>query len=719
MYPVDRADCEYAREHFLPLTGVEVETPGGFYTREATITYSWYGDLPKTPAYPWGAPRRGSLTETVTCTARYKPENNNSYDRFNFNPRDEGNKPYFFAKVRVTFEGVTAEGELFFRQPKVGHVTLKTDKGLDLKVHTNAAGISQSFTETLGAVQDPYKARSPFSGSDGVPHILRRHLKYSSIEGGPQALWLAFLTTWVKKDVPMDGLSSLYKRKDIAPVLAQLALHKVEWLFFRWLHDKKNSKGQSNNKLLASFLQVAGHDYDLLVAGLNKAMQHLIDVPYLSYWTDHESSWTEWTRVLCQQLPGAEEKIQEIAAKQDFRKRTTAAGQADGLGVLAESYPKLRAAIEDGSLPIGIFNQPSGDPVNREFALWERALNQKGWAPVLKEIAANAARRGTYERDITSYLMFLFKITAYLDKHAKGSKKWRSMPKFVQSQYELEMDEANEDGTVKRRSALTPVADNETRVVTVPYVAMSVTGQRTQWVYSRFYHIFEEGFHDPESQSVVTQDLEIKLNGRDDYGLCYYTLTGTDTARGYPSFLVILERRVIPPYVTDRVDLSTMRSIVKPPGIETFVHFHRVHPSRKKDGVKRPACELIEACYQYMAGNISAKDIAAQQGDLIFISHPSDPIANGAKVGDPATSPTLVFESHALKSLREDRDLTLYRSEAKTPKNRLGFVQAPVGLRVDHPEHEDIESLPPGWYEIRRCKSWEANPKAIWSYSID
>jgi len=78
-----------------------------------------------------------------------------------------------------------------------------------------------------------------------------------------------------------------------------------------------------------------------------------------------------------------------------------------------------------------------------------------------------------------------------------------------------------------------------------------------------------------------------------------------------------------------------------------------------------------------------------------------------------------VFESHALQSLNPDVALTLHRSTAKTPQNRLGFVWAPSGLRVGHPEHDDIEHLSEGWYEIRRCKSWEANPKAIWSLTID
>jgi hypothetical protein len=224
-----------------------------------------------------------------------------------------------------------------------------------------------------------------------------------------------------------------------------------------------------------------------------------------------------------------------------------------------------------------------------------------------------------------------------------------------------------------------------------------VSGARTQWCYSRFYHLFEEGFTDPESGGIVTKDYESKLNGRDDYGLMYYTLTGTDTARGYPTFLIIFER----------LDTGTR------------VHFHRVRPQRVKDGKQTPACKLIEACYQYMAGNIPASDITNQQGDLIFIKHPNDPIKAGAKVKDPQEGHSLEFESHRFESVLETEQLKLYESAAKTPANRLGFIHVPVMMRVAHPEHQHLEGLTEGWYEIRRCKSWESNPKAIWSRTID
>jgi hypothetical protein len=73
--------------------------------------------------------------------------------------------------------------------------------------------------------------------------------------------------------------------------------------------------------------------------------------------------------------------------------------------------------------------------------------------------------------------------------------------------------------------------------------------------------------------------------------------TGSISNHGYPTFLIIFERLK-----------QTTR-----------VHFHRVHPNKYKDGKATPAWKLVEECYRYMAGNIRAEEVYAQQGDLIFI----------------------------------------------------------------------------------------------------
>jgi hypothetical protein len=189
---------------------------------------------------------------------------------------------------------------------------------------------------------------------------------------------------------------------------------------------------------------------------------------------------------------------------------------------------------------------------------------------------------------------------------------------------------------------------------------------------------------------IAVNELELKLNGRDDYGLMYYTLTGTPRNTGYPAFLIIMERRKS----------------------GTHVHFHRVHPCRSKDGKPTPACRLVEECYRYMAGNVRAEEIYAQQGDIIFLK-----TEQTVQIPDDAKA-VKEFESHAFKPL-EDKPILLIPNETKSIKNRLGFIYSEGVFMVDHPEHEPIKGIPAGMYEVRRCKSWEANPKAVWVLTID
>lgn len=321
-------------------------------------------------------------------------------------------------------------------------------------------------------------------------------------------------------------------------------------------------------------------------------------------------------------------------------------------------------------------------------------MSQPGWAEVIYEVSSNAASRTTYERDITSWLSFMrFTLPEYLDKYAprQNGGKWVCKPKFVSASWELEMGDADENGTTKRRSAMTPVADNAAGVVEVPYVAVSTHGDRTTWCYSKRYHLFQRGFYDDISNSMVTRDLDVKLNGRDDYGLCYYTLNGSATAQGYPTFLIIFERKTR----------------------ETVVHFHRVRPCRSKNGAWTPANQLVAACYQYMAGNVPAIEIVTQQGDIMLLRYSDqieskNPLKRGSKVKavEAQSGSRFVYESHEFVG-----PLTFYPSDTKSVQNRLGFVHAPEGLQIRHPEHEDTPRLAGGWFEVRRAKSYENNPR--------
>jgi len=614
-------------------------------------------------------------------------------------PKSKYLRPYLFGEVEIEFRGEILRRHLKFLCPSVGHVTVE---GTDLRVDVEVGSWKGHFYESL---RENYP----------IPTIMG-HLRGSSFEGGPETLWSSLMSAWTY-DCDDEGLTATRTRKTIALNLGRLKTElPFEFRFFEWLRSPRTWEGVSNNKLLSAFLRAVGEDYDKLVAALRDARQPQFSQEEFRYhsWTDSVGvgknraviNGLRFRRRLCESLPGVSDKIREEEAKKDYRKQKTAEGQAAGLGITKEAYPKLFAAIAAGDIPTGVFSQPGdhGAPVNREFLLWEKALSQKGWSPIISEVAKNAASRTTYERDITPWLNALFKWPAFLTKHTKGPK-WKAMPKFVQSQWELEMDnEGDEDvshaqKTRKERSAFTPQVDNETRTVTIPYVAVSVSGVRTQWCYSRNYYLFEEGFTDPVTGGIVVNDLEKNLNGQgDDYGLCFFTLTGTVTARGYPTFLIIFERR----------DSGA-----------TWVHFHRVRPCRITDGHNTPPHQLVERCYQYMAGNVPASWVCAQQGDLIFLRQSKDPLAAKAKVAEnPQSGHSFSFESHTFVSQTDD-PITLHISVAKEPKNRLGFLHAPGGMRVEHPEHDHLTSMEAGWYEVRRCKSYENNPVGIWSLNID
>jgi hypothetical protein len=667
--------------------------------------------------------RRQVRDSTSRYHGNWKYEDYEGTDTYNLNSyhsrtsTPQTDIPYAYFHIEISSEGAEpVVGSFKFQQPDFGKAVLVPGSDLgEVTITTDFFGMTRSWSENLAQVttrSKRYPHQSYYDENKNNPfQVLTYHLQHSECPDEADAWWAEFLRHQAVSDGNLDmrGLAAVFKRKAIKPSLDKLATDSpVNWAFFRWLCNGRTRNKIKVNTLLATMLKHIGADFDKLDAALTAARATALEAPTSEGYRieQHADRWLETKQYVAKTLPGGKERVEEQEAKRNWRKRKTAAGKADGLGITVETAPKLRKAIESGAISAVIFDQPSSgykeisQPVNREYALWEKALKRKGWAPVLSEIAADAAGRKQYERDITPYIAFLFRIEKYLRRHT--GKHWKAVPKFVNSQWELEMDEPT-DGTTKRRSAFTPVADNETRTITVPYVAVVVGGRMAQWCYSQHYYVFEEGMTDPESMGIVVNEIEEKLNGRDDYGLMYFTLTGTVTARGYPTFLIIFERLKA----------------------GTRVHFHRVHPKRSTKGIKTPACELVAKCYAYMAGNVPASDVAAQQGDLIFIRHGNDPIKAGAKVAAPQESPEgLVFESHAMTPLWAGigdnlPKFKLFVSEAKTPKNRLGFLWAPGEFAVKHPEHDDIECMGEGWWEIRRCRSWEANPKAIWSLTID
>jgi hypothetical protein len=360
--------------------------------------------------------------------------------------------------------------------------------------------------------------------------------------------------------------------------------------------------------------------------------------------------------------------------------------EAENLTIDKKKHKKTWKAIEEGKLPMGIFFRKSEQYfiLNDNWDLWE-AMFKAGHGDVICDIAADAKRRTTYEKDLMSYFYFvLYGLPEYLKKHTK--KKWTCSPKFVETADELEPDAPEEgEGVTRKRSALTPIVDNEACTVEVPYASLAISGRQTTYCYSHDYHVLRKGMS--FKGYAITKDVEEKLNGRDDYGLMFYTFTGTDVGRGYPTFLIIFER------LADG----------------TRVHFHRTHPCRTKGGDYNPIHNWTKVCYNWMVGNVSRDLIVAQQGDLAFVLV-SDEKAAKVEFGDKVEQ----YDKHCFSTPVPFAEPG--KTEAKS--NVLGYVNLDKETLLSHTEHEDVV-VPAGILQIRQARSWEANPKGIWSLRID
>lgn len=607
-----------------------------------------------------------------------------SYDYNSGGYTTKPGKPWNYVDLELTVDGQTFTQEVRFQCPQEGTI--------DLGSPENSVG--STLTVGLNFFGKPYTWTESVSEPPGLWQVLRRH---TLVNGDYTEVWRRFLRPYLNGEIKLDeaSLKSLKKRKSIAPVLERLREEEpLLMAFFEALQNSKSRDKTTNNRLLAAFLKDSGEDYDQLKKGLQDVLAEAHTHNLYSHGREEPVF-----RNVCLAFPQSRAALDAVKAKNQWQFRKTVEDKADGLGISMHAFPLLMDAIGEGHIPLGVFHE-SGEKdhlINVEFDLWERAL-ERGWLDVLSGIAQNCAGRKKYTRQITSYISFLFKIEKYLNRHAPRPEggSWKAEPKYVESQWELEMDEADEEGTVKRRSALTPVADNEKGTIMVPYAAMAIHGRQVTYCYSHNYYVVEEGMVDPEGKGVFTKDLEIGLNGRDDYGLMWYTLTGTPRNTGYPTFLVIFER-------TNRHG--------------TRVHFHRVHPSRSR-GPKRtptPTSRMIRECYRYMAGNVTVDQIHAQQGDMLFIKTDGP----GKATEDPVN--VAAFENHAFVTPEDAPPAQLVRSVAKAPTNRLGYLYSESAFTIDHPEHEPVppEVMQGGWYEVRRCKSWEANPTAVWSFTID
>ena len=111
-----------------------------------------------------------------------------------------------------------------------------------------------------------------------------------------------------------------------------------------------------------------------------------------------------------------------------------------------------------------------------------------------------------------------------------------------------------------------------------------------------------------------------------------------------------------------------------------------------------------------MAGNVMASEISYQQGDIMLIR--TESMGKSVDEGAIVTG----FENHSFVG-KDNTPVMLYRSTAKKSAN-LGWIKT-EGMDMPHPEHESILNIPAGIYEVRRAKSWEANPSSVWVLRID
>lgn len=685
---------------------VQIEALGPAYTKEV-MGYGTARPTQHRHGYYYGRHHRTpnvKMTDCYdssghSCTSTYFLGWNSHYS----DPNDL--IPYQYLRVRVTYNGQTAEGELRFRMPLGGTFDPATTRG------TGIGFVVEFHGARLNTVTDVT--------SNGYGHQnWWDRIRQMIMETRPEDRDLVWEATFkaLTDTVERAGIKGIEGRKGPKAILAQLATDApAEFALYEWLHDKGSIDKATTNQLLAAFLKE-----NTTYKAVRDGLRALLDDPTADIENIGDYKHGDQRRVkraLALRLPGGGDAYMEKRAKSGERaafqwmKKTTE--QAEALGFSEAKFPLLWKAVVDGEIPIGVFHEP-GDKnhlVNMEFDLLEWALGQgENWRTAIYGIAKNCASRGTYTHRFTSYLAFLRELGPYLDEHAPRPKKtprsrkrplWKVEPLFRDSQSDLDLDTQTDSGTTTTRDAMTPLVDNKTGVVQVPYAAMSVSGAYTTWMYSDKYYLVRRGLNDPIGDGVWTKDLEVGLNGRDDYGLCFYTLTGTSRNTGYPTFLIIFERLV------ERQEDT---------GLETRVHFHRTHPCRSKNGKPTPTPMLIQRCYQNMAGNVKAEDIRAQQGDLIFI-YMGDKEPKQRKLGD--RQPALAFESHAFVPQTVGAPVEIIQSEAKAPTNRLAFLRCDRTFDVRHPEHEDIVGLEPGWYDVRRCKSWSALATGVWSLTID
>jgi len=379
-------------------------------------------------------------------------------------------------------------------------------------------------------------------------------------------------------------------------------------------------------------------------------------------------------------MPAYKEHRKTVLKKQTKRAHAKLMEDVEFLKIDEKQFPLTSKAVEDGDLPLRTFFSKKEQYFiyNDNWALWEEMLTHHREEAL--KLAKEVSTRTSYDKDLMSYFYFvLYGLPEYLEKFT--GKKWKGIPKLVNDSSALDSS-SMADGVTSERSAMTPVADNDKCTVTVPFISVYMPGRFGVYCYAHNYCVLHRGFQ--WDGNAVLKDVEEKLNGKDDYGLMFYTLIGTDRGTGYPTFLIIFEK------------LSS----------GTKVHIHRVNPSRSKDGDSNPVHNWTKNCYNWMAGNVRRDRIKTSQGDLMFVEIEDE-------VKRTFTAEVNNFDSH-----RFDKPVGFCKDVPKNQKNLLGYVTLQDDTWLRHPEHED-RLLKQGAYEIRQARSFEASPAGSWSLTID
>ena len=107
-----------------------------------------------------------------------------------------------------------------------------------------------------------------------------------------------------------------------------------------------------------------------------------------------------------------------------------------------------------------------------------------------------------------------------------------------------------------------------------------------------------------------------------------------------------------------------------------------------------------------MIGNVNFDKIKVQQGDLAFVEI------------DEFDYKGIFTEVNAYDNHKFARPVKYVEYTKKDRQNILGYFVIEQDTELIHSEHMN-RHVPKGYYELRQCKSWEANPKGIWSLRID